>query len=297
MGEYIIRMLEKAARNGDVKAQYVLGEMYVNGILCEINYDKAEKWWKLASKKNDDAKAGLAVLYMKQNKNYIEIYKLLEEAANNGNVLAQSNLGIAYFRGDSGIEQNYEKAVKWLKEAAAVGDKTAQNDLALCYLEGRSVKKDIQKAIKLFESSVNQGFPQAYMNLGKIYYEGNSIEKNYAKAEKYCIELVKMGYVIYYDLLGDIYREGGYGVEKDETKAYICYHRLMNLINLMINVKKIDKNYGNDLKILEQVIKSLNKKIKLLDEKIEDNEAKCIRNLLQKYMTFGYNNNQLIIIN
>jgi TPR repeat protein len=272
-------MLEKAANNGDVRAQYSLGEIYVHGMLCAPSYEEAEKWWKMASKKSDDAKASLAVLYLKENKNYKEAEKLLKEAAENGNVLAQSNLGNLYLQGYPGIGRNDQEAFKWLSKAASVGDMNAQNDLYYYYAEGIIVKKDILKAIRLLESSARQGFPKAYMNLGFLYSTGQyEVEKDYVKAEENFKMLVNMGFFDYYFCLGHIYEEGGYGIEKDEKKAYLCYCRLLKAIRLQ---KQTNKENDEDIKI----IKDIEDRIKRLEEKFKKGGNKEIIEWVTKYLS------------
>ena len=279
MEQYIIRMLKKAANNGDVKAQYSLGQIYVQGMLGTPNFNEAEKWWKLAYKKNEDAKASLAVLYLKENKNYKEAEKLLREASQNGNVPAQSNLGNSYLRGYPDIGRNDQEAFKWLSKAASVGDMNAQNDLYYFYTEGVTVKKDISKAIRLLESSAKQGFPKAYMNLGFLYYLGSyEVKRDYVKAEENFKILVNMGLFDYYCCLGQIYEEGGYGIEKDEKKAYLCYCRILKLLRLQ---NQTNKENDEDIKI----IKDIEDRIRRLEEKFEKNGNKEIIEWVTKYLS------------
>lgn len=53
-------------------------------------------------------------------------FKKVYELAQAGNVNAQYNLGLMYYRGD-GIDKNVEKSIEWFKKAAKQGDNEAFN--------------------------------------------------------------------------------------------------------------------------------------------------------------------------
>ena len=69
-------------------------------------------------------KLSLEYLLPAETKNYPEGLKWLKLAAENGHTLAQTNLGIVYFFGDTG-EQSYEKAFSNFSRAAKGGDSSA----------------------------------------------------------------------------------------------------------------------------------------------------------------------------
>ena len=90
--------LEQAAGEGDVSIQYLLGQMFENGLGVPQNLDKAAKFY--------------------------------QKAADANHVLAQNALGWMYAEG-RGVEKIDAEAVKWWNKAAA------QNDLrALTYVRG-----------------------------------------------------------------------------------------------------------------------------------------------------------------
>lgn len=67
-------------------------------------------------------------------------------AAEQGNELAQSNLGNMYSNG-LGVTTNYKEAVKWYRLAAEQGDADAQFSLGVMHHEGRCVAKNKKVAI------------------------------------------------------------------------------------------------------------------------------------------------------
>ena len=60
--------------------------------------------------------------------------------ANEGDALAQYNLGVMYDEG-LGVPQDYKEAVKWYRMAAEHGIAKAQSGLGVCYANGLGVTK------------------------------------------------------------------------------------------------------------------------------------------------------------
>ena len=63
------------------------------------------------------------------------------QAAAQGNVAAQFNLGVMYENGQ-GVRQDYVQAVQWYRKASEQGDAQAQYNLGLMYYDGRGVRQD-----------------------------------------------------------------------------------------------------------------------------------------------------------
>lgn len=57
--------------------------------------------------------------------------------ANQGNALAQYNLGVMYYKGE-GVQKNNAKAVEWFKQAAKQGHTKSQYNLDVMYSNGES---------------------------------------------------------------------------------------------------------------------------------------------------------------
>ena len=143
----------KAAEQDDADAQYSLGKAYENGEGVETNIEKAMKWyrgaagqshkgaqrWFRQTAENGDstAQSVLGELYysgligveveMKNypgvsnteyHKNPTEAVKWFRRAAEQGNAIAQNNLGVFYENG-VGVPIDYVEAYKWLNLAAA----------------------------------------------------------------------------------------------------------------------------------------------------------------------------------
>ena len=91
-----VKWFSKAAEQGDVNAQGMLGDCYNLGEGVSIDYQKAVKWWR--------------------------------KAAEQGDTDAQYSLGESYEYGE-GVTKDYEEAVKWYRKAAKQGDEEAQQKL------------------------------------------------------------------------------------------------------------------------------------------------------------------------
>ena len=84
--------LLRRAQDGDVDAQYSVGDAYYYGEGVEQDYAEAVKWYRLA--------------------------------AEQGDVWAQIILGYVYYRCE-GVKQDFAEAIKWWQMAAEQGHKVA----------------------------------------------------------------------------------------------------------------------------------------------------------------------------
>ena len=78
------------------------------------------------------------------------------ELANNGNTVAQSNLGAMYQNG-LGVAKNAKEAVKWYRKAAEQGDVLAQSNLAFMYANGHGVAENDAVAVNWYRKAAEQG--------------------------------------------------------------------------------------------------------------------------------------------
>ena len=113
------------AEQGDVKAQYNLGNMYVNGRGVKQDGFEAVKWYR--------------------------------KAAEQGLANAQFNLGVMYYEGGRGVKQDYFEAVKWYRQAAEQGYAQAQFMLGALYLLGKGVQVNKSLAKEWFSKACDNG--------------------------------------------------------------------------------------------------------------------------------------------
>lgn len=66
------------------------------------------------------------------------------------------------------VPQNDKKAVSWYKKAAEQGNALAQNNLGDMYLAGRGVPKDETEAVTWYKKAAEQGNEDAKKALEKL---------------------------------------------------------------------------------------------------------------------------------
>jgi len=101
--------------------------------------------------------------------------------AEQGNVIAQNNLGVCYRIG-KGVAKDEKKAFEWYEKAAKQGNAKAQCNLGFCYENGWGVAKDEKKAFEWYEKAAKQGNAKAQCNLGFCYENGWGVAKDEKKA-------------------------------------------------------------------------------------------------------------------
>ena len=112
---------------------------------------------------------------------YEAAFKELKPLAEQGDAVAQNNLGFMYAKGE-GVPKDVAEAIRWFKKAAEQGDEVAQHNLGLIYVEGEGVPKDYTEAIKWFKKAAKQGDAVAQEQLGAIYVLDRGIPSDYLMA-------------------------------------------------------------------------------------------------------------------
>jgi len=80
-------------------------------------------------------------------------------AAEQGNAIAQYDLGAAFYNG-RGVAQSYDGAVMWWRLAAVQGDADALYNLGVCYQNGDGVPQDLHEALRI-KCAMTKGHPSA----------------------------------------------------------------------------------------------------------------------------------------
>jgi uncharacterized protein len=115
----------------------------------------------LAEQGDDVAQFDLGVMYNEGwgvPRDYVQAWKWYRRAAIQGNADAQFNLGMLY------EHHRYAEAAKWYREAADQGLEDAQFNLGLLYAKGQGVPRDDVQAYMWFELSAAQGDQSAANN-------------------------------------------------------------------------------------------------------------------------------------
>ena len=108
-----------------------------------------------------------------------------EQAAQQGDFMAQNNLGVCYQHG-RGCEQSYEKAAEWYEKSARQGHATAMTSLGALYHNGLGVPQNFKRAFDLYQQSRALGStrPGLDYGLGTCYTYGHGVAKDYLEARR-----------------------------------------------------------------------------------------------------------------
>ena len=104
--------------------------------------------------------------------------------AEQGDALAQYNLGVLYRKG-RGVPQDDVQARQWYAKAAAQGLAKAQFNLGTLYFNGEGAPKDYQQALRWFRLAADQGEALAQTKMAIIYDEGQGVPQNIVQAYKW----------------------------------------------------------------------------------------------------------------
>jgi TPR repeat protein len=191
-----IESTKRDAAAGDINAQFTLAEIYSLGRGVPDNVVKAEKWYR--------------------------------QAAEQGHVESQRELGRMYRWGDNDMIGGYVyvdplKAIKWLKMAAGQGDSIAQLLLGSMYSDGEGVEENDATAIKWFRKSADSGLAEAKYKLGFMHLKGYGTEQSDVKAVKWYRSGAEQGHAMSQFVLGELYENGDLGLPENSIRAYAWF--------------------------------------------------------------------------
>jgi TPR repeat protein len=101
---------------------------------------------------------------------------LYQKAAEQGEVRAQSRLGVAYMRGQLGLEKDFALAEKWLTEAAIHNDLNAQYYLGKLLLKDRET--NIVDALVWVAVAAKRGYEPAQAVVKNYWFRLNGAEQD-----------------------------------------------------------------------------------------------------------------------
>ena len=158
-------VLQFAAGQGHVGAQWMIGRMYAKGEGVEPNDFKAFEYFReIVSKAGiDDIDDSLE---SRQNAAYVS--------------QALLQLGSYYREGIPGthVKPNPQLAVSLYSRAAYnYGDPNAQFNLAMMYIEGNGVPKDAKRALQLLHNAAKKGHAPSRALLGHMMFKGEAIKR------------------------------------------------------------------------------------------------------------------------
>ena len=186
------KYLDKAASMDHASANYMIGNMFVRGLLGNKSREELEKGYKYLEKSyklgNVAASNLIGNMYLKGiyplNKDIDKAREYYINASNNNYAYAFNNLGRI-----EEDKENYIEAFNYYLSSANLGESWACNKVAEAYRMG-VVDKDMDKAYYYYTRALENNYRTlcfyAYYNLAKYYYM-NGYDK-YPKDENKALE-------------------------------------------------------------------------------------------------------------
>ena len=154
--------------------------------------------------------------------NYTQAMELLLPSAIQGHAVAQTIIGLMYYKGE-GVIQDDKEAARWFQKASEQGNVVAQHALGLMYYEGKGVMQDDKEAEKWFQKAAEQGNADAQYNLGVMYNNGKGVIQDYKEAARWFQKAAKQGHVNAQYNLGMMYDDGK-GVLRNYVRAHMWFN-------------------------------------------------------------------------
>ena len=156
-----VESMRELAENGDIHAQYFMGELYRDGPLLPPDWVMARYWF--------------------------------DKAAKQGYAAAQYALGKLYLSDDASVHDP-ELGIQWLEYAAYNGNHDASYRLGKEYLKGESVRRDTRKAMDHIYTSAQAGNLHAQYLLGKLLLQGKAVERDKEAGIQWLSQAVEQGH-------------------------------------------------------------------------------------------------------
>ncbi|KAJ3121414.1 hypothetical protein HK098_003675 [Nowakowskiella sp. JEL0407] len=257
----------------------VLGICHKLGVGIEQSWQKAVELFQEAidvSNKNNDLSEGFACanFYLassyqfgqgiakdlqKSAKHHKTRFRWCEDAVEQGNVLAQSDIAYAYENG-IGTEKDPRKALYWYRSAAEHDVTEAQHGLgrlyergsgvvkdsfmsmyyyqlaaekgyffsmikvSQCYEHGIGVSQDLSKAIYWYRKAADLGESEARYKLGQFHENGKCLMQDFDTSVNWYLMAAEQGHVKAQNNLGSCYQYGK-GVAVDFVRAIYWYRK------------------------------------------------------------------------
>jgi TPR repeat protein len=164
---------ELAANDNHPSALIRLGEIYRDGFGLPVNFDKAMFYFEKAAENGSlDGKYSLAELALARAGKYrTKGVDLLISLAESGQVRAMETLAQYY-----SSHRNYGHSCDWHEKAAKTQHAMSIFKLAMCYHDGLGRKKDLAMFFQYVSAAANLGLADAQLVTGDAYALGMGTE-------------------------------------------------------------------------------------------------------------------------
>ena len=216
--------LRKSVDQGHLSACNNLAFCLEMGIGCEKNPEAAVQMYRRGADEHGDAIAQFNYALSLKNgddgkePNLQLAFSWFLKAAQQGDKLAQAQVGQFKFYGLGGVPKNDAEAVSWFQKAADGCDSAAFH-LADCFYFGKGIAQNFHESYKLFKQLGDRGHKRAPYSIGICLEKGHGVEKDMVEAVKWYERGAKLGDKMAQLELGNCFERGLGGLEIDENKA------------------------------------------------------------------------------
>lgn len=155
-----------------------------------------------------------------------DIMKMYHKAAEQGQAIAQTALGLKYAVGED-TEKDYLRAIKWYTKAVEQNEPIAMTQLGNMYSSGYGVIKNYKKALNLYKKSAAYGNAFAQNNLAGMYFDGEGTSQDFGKALFWYQKAADQGNALAQNSLAGMYLDGK-GTSQDFGKALMWFRKAAN---------------------------------------------------------------------
>lgn len=113
----------------------------------------------------------------------------LTKAVEKGNYSAAWSLALRFLNGEDAA--SIKKGVEWLRVAAENGQILAQDELGELYEQGKHVQQDFAKAAKWYKRAALNSYSHSTKKMAEFAAEGKGVEKNIIEAYAWLILLLE----------------------------------------------------------------------------------------------------------
>ena len=225
------KILEKwrsSAQQGDMRAQYILGQIYALGTGVKANLSESVKWYELSGNQgHENAFFSIGKMFndgcaaTPQDRTQAIVW--FNRAAEQKNSEAMYCLATLYFHGE-GVSLDLGEAYKWYLMGSEQGNAKSQFNLGNMFYRGQHVGVSFPEAFKYYMLAAKQNLTQSVFMVGSMYFSGKGVDVDYVKAIEYFEKASEQGFHIAQFKLGNMFYYAN-GAEKDFARAFVNYKK------------------------------------------------------------------------
>jgi len=152
----------------------------------------------------------------------------LLQKGNQGDSIAQFDLGMFYLNGTKETPIDYKKAILWLEKSPINKNSQVQFNIGKIYYDGKLGRRDYNTAFLWFKKSGDQDYPKALFQIAQMYNLGEGTSYNVKMAYKFFKRGAELNDTLSIFWLGICYQSGS-GVKENQKEAFNLFEKAASL--------------------------------------------------------------------